>query len=158
MVVSRINKHVLLNTLRGKTISVDGEMSHVNSSIVSSISGVPVILAYDRDLNTHLPIQNNGLSSHWACLRGYLRYKPFQRGDTENGTANFNGIAEVEEEEVIILLFSHGMSLNPMVCTLNEFMASNNQLKTDNLLNKHWIVPDGESHLSSLCLFPALGI
>jgi hypothetical protein len=56
--VSPINKNLLLNTLHN--------------------ASQPVILAYDRDTNTHLPIQNCGKSSHWACLRGYVRYTPLK--------------------------------------------------------------------------------
>jgi hypothetical protein len=164
--VSPINKNLLLNTLHNAC--------------------KPVILAYDRDSNTHLPIQNSGKSSHWACLRGYVRYKPLkseriiqknmmkkvairvQSIESGGDGGGLEGIKQTienknkdksddvenedgDDEEVVILLLSHGMSSNPVICSMTELLTSNSQL-TSLPSNKHWVVPEQGPRLSKLCL------
>jgi hypothetical protein len=99
-------------------------------------AGAPVMVAYDRDKNTHLPCARRGESSHWAMIRGY---------------------AKLAGGEVCVLV-AHTMSARPFACTLGELLASNAQITAAKGAppTGRWVIPEAGPNLAGLCVVPAL--
>jgi hypothetical protein len=177
----------LLTVARSRGLSAEGEVFSARSlaslcsnfccapmavvplslaSLRASLSkGLPVLVAYDRDHNTHLPcVGRGGASAHWALVRGWAQWQQGIGGGEDSGGVGVGGGVGGAK---LLLLLSHGMSSKPFACTFTSLQKSNEQLfppgsETDLLLEKlrgdrRWVLPCGDlPDLAGVCIAPLL--
>lgn len=139
-----------------------GEDFTVQSFTVESLlaclrAGVPAIVAYDRDPNTHLPCLQRGTSAHWGAIRGAAWLKTNTPANTpirsSNSTATENARdASANHNDTMLVLVGHTMSAHPFVCSFAELLASNAQLHTAKKDNGPWLVPSDGPDLKGLLM------
>ena len=130
---------------------------------------VQVLVAYDRDPNTHLPCARGGSAAHWGLVRGLawpsnLSCEKVPGGDTADDSS-------------LVALVSHTMSAHPFAVSFQDLAASNIQLhekfvssEIDGSLNGRpdavefpgpfdrgrWKIAEGGPDLAGFCLYPLL--
>ena len=125
------------------------ELDH-NSKInivKSLLSGLPVLIPYDRSFSDHKPSSHAGTHAHWAVIGGFILLdssnETFASGDLptliigsygsirtlNSGSIPLESILDsVNATEVYVVCY-HGMSNKPFVCTLSSLLDSCQQLK-----------------------------
>ena len=118
-------------------------------------AGVPAIVAYDRDPNTHLPYLQRGTSAHWGAIRGAAWLTTNASTNTPLGSLNSTATenardASANDNGTLLVLVGHTMSAHPFVCSFAELLASNAQLHSAKKDNGRWVVPSDGPNLKGL--------
>ena len=122
-------------------------------SVVSFVKrGCPLLVAYDRNPNTHLPEEAGGAHAHWGLVRGFARrltgFSPKPSGDS---SAASNG----DECGGLVVLLTHTMSQRPLVCPFSALARSNGQLREPKQGNR-FVLPAAGMDLSGSLIAPVL--
>jgi hypothetical protein len=107
-------------------------------------AGLPVVVAFDRDPNTHLPCLRGGACAHWGAVRGAAWEG--ERADDDADDDDANG----ECNGSLLVLVGHTMSARALVCSFSELAASNAQLLQAKEGNGRWQVPKDGPDLQGL--------
>lgn len=126
---------------------------------------VPVLVAYDRDPNTHRPGLFGGLRAHWGLVRGCAWRPPTSSGGGEGdgcsfGSSGGGGGGPDQAPFELVVLVTHAMSAHAFCCRFDELAASNAQLRAakhgEDGRGSKWVIPSGGVDLARACVVPLL--
>lgn len=102
-------------------------------------AGLLVLVAYDTDgTRGHVPVLQGGASAHWGIISGYVV------GSAASGKGSGGDLA---------VILQHSLSAAPVVCSLAQLVASNQQLRAANhrkVATSGWVVGADGPQLAGL--------